>query len=130
MAYPAMTSEKPRTLGPTHRWNRAWSRTRTTLAMRLSSVSGWINNLEVTMSDTVSISSSAAAGIGAALNQDVYEVSSCDRMAWLVLLLKQCEDKSEWFPRGKWATIQHIELQLHQCVESYFAVNQNPDPSK
>lgn len=65
---------------------------------------------------TVSLSTSAAAGIGLALDQDVYGVETPERMAWLVLLLKKCEDRPEWFPHGKWATIQNIEKQLDSAV--------------
>jgi hypothetical protein len=68
---------------------------------------------------TVSLSNSAAEGIGKALDQDVYGVEGADRMAWLVLLLKRCEDRPEWFPKGKWATIQHIEKQLDEAVDAY-----------
>lgn len=68
------------------------------------------------MSD-VSMSKSAAQGIANALDQDVYEVETVERMAWLVLLLKKCEDRPEWFPRGKWATIQSIERQLDDAVD-------------
>lgn len=68
---------------------------------------------------TVSLSSSAAEGIGKALDQDVYGVETAERMAWLVLLLKKCEDRPEWFPRGKWATIQEIERQLDSAVATW-----------
>jgi hypothetical protein len=74
---------------------------------------------------TVSLSSSAAEGIGRALDQDVYGVEGADRMAWLVLLLKKCEDRPEWFPRGKWATIQHIEGQISSAVEQWHAASQS-----
>ncbi|MDR5729689.1 MAG: hypothetical protein RB191_19915 [Terriglobia bacterium] len=68
---------------------------------------------------TISLSNSAAEGIGKALDQDVYGVETAERMAWLVLLLKKCEDRPEWFPRGKWATIQHIESQLNEAIDSW-----------
>ena len=71
--------------------------------------------------DTVSLSPATAEGIGRALEQDVYGVESPERMAWLVLLLRTREDKPEWFPRGKWATIQHIETQLEAAAELWIA---------
>ena len=49
-------------------------------------------------------------------------------MAWLVLLLKECEDRPEWFPKGKWATIQHIEGQINEAVKAYFAPNTKAEP--
>lgn len=70
---------------------------------------------------TVSLSNSAADGIGKALNQDVFGVETAERMAWLVLLLKKREDLPEWFPRGKWATIQHIESQVDAAANAWLA---------
>jgi hypothetical protein len=73
----------------------------------------------------VSLSRSATEGIGKALNQDVYGVETAERMAWLVLLLKSREDLPEWFPRGKWATIQHIESQLNAAVAEWILESQS-----
>lgn len=36
-------------------------------------------------------------------------LKSPDDWAWLYFLLKASEDRVEWFPRGKWATLQHLE---------------------
>ena len=68
---------------------------------------------------TVSMSNMTAKAIGQALDQDVYGVETPERMAWLVLLLKKCADRADWFPRGKWATIQHIERQLDEAVDEW-----------
>jgi len=68
---------------------------------------------------TISLSSSAAEGISKALSQDVYGVETAERMAWLVLLLQKREDRPEWFPHGKWATIQHIEQQISAAVDAW-----------
>jgi hypothetical protein len=32
--------------------------------------------------------------------------------AWIVMQLKATEDRPEWFPHGKWGTIQFIEMEL------------------
>jgi hypothetical protein len=32
--------------------------------------------------------------------------------AWIVMQLKAAADRPEWFPHGKWATIQFIEMEL------------------
>jgi len=77
---------------------------------------------------TVSLSPSTAAGISQALDQDVYGVESAERMAWLVLLLKKRDDEPAWFPRGKWATIQHIEDQIDLAVDAYFVQPQGEKP--
>jgi len=71
---------------------------------------------------TVALSASAAKGISKALDQDVYGVENAERMAWLVLLLKKCEDRAEWFPKGKWATIQHIESQVDAAVDNWYTL--------
>lgn len=36
-----------------------------------------------------------------------------EHWAWLVYQLKEAEDRSEWFPKGKYATIQVIEEYLY-----------------
>ena len=35
-----------------------------------------------------------------------------EQWAWVFLQLRESEDRPEWFPKGKWATIQVIEQQL------------------
>jgi hypothetical protein len=35
--------------------------------------------------------------------------SSPEKWAWLWMQLREAEDKPEWFPKGKWATLQIIE---------------------
>lgn len=79
---------------------------------------------------TVSLSRSAAEGIGKALDQDVHGVETAERMAWLVLLLKSREDLPEWFPRGKWATIQHIEKQLDDAVNEWIRGTTHSDAAR
>ena len=43
--------------------------------------------------------------------------SSMPAMAWLLFVLKKVEDDPTIFPRGKWATLQHIESQLDVVAE-------------
>ena len=62
--------------------------------------------------DSVEISGRTADGLGRALDQDFCRIESPERMAWIVWLLRRLEDRPEWFPRGKWATVQEIERQL------------------
>ena len=72
--------------------------------------------------DQINLSSKAADGIGLALDQDFSRVELPDRMAWVVLLLRKIEDNENYFPMGKWATIQSIESQLdaaaNQLIQS------------
>lgn len=37
-------------------------------------------------------------------------------MAWLWFVLRELEDSDSRFPRGKWATIQHIQDQLERAA--------------
>jgi len=61
---------------------------------------------------TVRLSNAVATGIGLALGKKLSTEESPARMAWIVLQLRKVKDHEEWFPRGKWATIQAIEQQL------------------
>jgi hypothetical protein len=40
--------------------------------------------------------------------------SSPEHWAWVVFLLRVAEDRPEWFPKGKSATIQVIEQWLYE----------------
>lgn len=41
---------------------------------------------------------------------------SLESWALLFFQLRQAEDKPEWFPSGKWATIQHLETMLNEAA--------------
>jgi len=47
---------------------------------------------------------------------------AAEKFAWLIALLKLEEDKEELFPHGKWATIQHMEKLLEECLKEYRSV--------
>jgi hypothetical protein len=64
------------------------------------------------MKDVVELSGAAAEGLGRIGIGDFNRIELPERMAWVVLVLKVLPDRPEWFPRGKWATIQSIEGQL------------------
>ena len=44
----------------------------------------------------------------------VLNAASSESWAWLTFLLWESPDKPEWFPKGKSATIQIIQMKLHQ----------------
>ena len=67
--------------------------------------------------DQINLSGEAAEGIGLALDQDFQRAETPERMAWVVLLLKHVADEKDFFPKGKWATIQSIEAQLFKAAE-------------
>jgi hypothetical protein len=69
------------------------------------------------MNDVVSISAEAAAGLTRIGIGDFYEAETPERMAWISLILARLEDRPEWFPRGKWATIQNIDRQLAEVAK-------------
>ena len=70
--------------------------------------------------DQINLSSRVADGIGLALDEDFNRVELPERMAWTVLLLRKLPDNKEYFPRGKWATIQSIESQLDLAANQQF----------
>lgn len=45
-----------------------------------------------------------------------------EHWAWLLVHLKVAQDRAEWFPEGKWATIQVIEEQLINEVRAALPV--------
>lgn len=69
------------------------------------------------MRDTISLSPATAEGLGRVGLGDFNRVEPPERMAWVVLVLTKLDDAPWMFPRGKWATIQHIQQQLDECAE-------------
>ncbi len=43
---------------------------------------------------------------------DLFSWVSLERAAWMFFVLRSLPDRPEWFPKGKWATLQEIERQL------------------
>lgn len=71
------------------------------------------------MTDSIELSGVAAEALSRIGLGDFNRVELPERMAWVALVLKKQEDKPEWFPRGKWATIQEIERQLDLCAAAW-----------
>ena len=65
------------------------------------------------MIDTINISQKVADALSTIGIGDFYPENTPEQMALTVLILKELPDKPEWFPAGKWATIQYIECQLY-----------------
>lgn len=63
---------------------------------------------------TVTMSAAAAEGLSRLGVGDVGVVETAERMAWVVFVARHAADDEVVFPRGKWATIQHIEAQLDE----------------
>jgi hypothetical protein len=68
--------------------------------------------------DTITMSQQAAAALSSIGIGDFSVVETPERMAWVCAVLKFLQDKPEWFPKGKWATIQSIGWQVEQCAVS------------
>jgi len=49
---------------------------------------------------------------------DFYGVELPERMAWVILVLQELEDRPEWFPHGKWATIQSLGEQVQAAAQA------------
>ncbi len=57
--------------------------------------------------------------IGTDCDGDIYYARSwvsVTTACFVVTVAKLAEDKPEWFPRGKWATIQAIETRIHDAI--------------
>jgi hypothetical protein len=67
--------------------------------------------------DSIKIYQKTADAITNSTGIDVYAIDSPEKMAWIVLLLKEIPDSEKNFPFGKWATIQEIERQLQECAK-------------
>jgi hypothetical protein len=46
------------------------------------------------------------------LDELALDGTSTEHWAWILLLLKESQDQPDWFPKGKWATLQHLEAKL------------------
>lgn len=68
---------------------------------------------------SVKLSEEAAGGLSRVLNMTISTSNQPEMMAWVVMILEELEDRPEWFPRGKWATIHHIQDQLQDCVAEF-----------
>jgi hypothetical protein len=70
--------------------------------------------------DTVRISGDAAEGLSLIAPYDLGEFGRYNdpgRMAFVAAICKHLPDNPAHFPKGKWATIQHIEEQVQLCAE-------------
>ena len=47
-----------------------------------------------------------------------HRLESGDPQVWAFLFfqLREAEDRPEWFPKGKWSTIQKLETLLIECT--------------
>jgi hypothetical protein len=64
----------------------------------------------------ITLSESTASALSNIGLGDFSECETAERMAFVVLVLKGLKDLPEHFPKGKWATIQHIESGIEQEV--------------
>jgi len=70
------------------------------------------------IADSVSLSERTVDALNLLDIGSFYGVMLPDDIAFTVLILRRLEDRPEWFPRGKWATIQEIERQLGLCADA------------
>lgn len=66
--------------------------------------------------DTVSISRATADALSKLGLGDFTTCETPERMAWVMLVLRELAVTDERFPLGKWATLQHIEAQVRRCA--------------
>jgi hypothetical protein len=67
--------------------------------------------------DFVSISDQSAEAFNRLGLGDFYTIMPARDMAFLAIILPMLDDRPEWFPKGKWATIQHIQQQITDISE-------------
>jgi hypothetical protein len=73
---------------------------------------------EIAKLDCVMLSNSAAEALCQAVDESIGEVNvDLGTMAWVWFVLRKLPDSPSTFPRGKWATIHHIEAQLEELAE-------------
>lgn len=74
---------------------------------------------DVPTKDSVNLSQETADALDALGFVGYVGVCNVDlpTMAWLTFVLKEVKDEARTFPRGKWATIQHIEEQLTEAAK-------------
>lgn len=53
-------------------------------------------------------------GLSELYESSVYDPKNC---AWLLFLLRAAPDHTEWFPHGKWATLQRLEQIIDSAAE-------------
>jgi hypothetical protein len=51
---------------------------------------------------------------------DLYFYAQPEQIAWLSFKLKAVEDRAEYFPHGKWATIQRLQTLLDEAQDVAF----------
>ena len=69
-----------------------------------------------TPTDSIVLSQQAVDGLSAIGIGDFTPCELPERMAWIALVLRSVPDNPLWFPRGKWATIQHIHKQVEDAA--------------
>ena len=67
--------------------------------------------------DSVVLSSRTAEALSRVGIGDFNPVELPERMAFVALVLGHIADLPEFFPKGKWATIQEIERQVGMCAQ-------------
>ncbi len=68
------------------------------------------------MSDTIRISKKTAEAFNCLGIGEFYEEMTPESMAFVGWLLPYLDDNPKWFPKGKYAVIQHIQSQLIDCA--------------
>jgi len=67
---------------------------------------------EMSTDDVIKVSPETADALSTLGLGDVYTIMTAERAAFLALIMIHLPDRPEWFPKGKWATIQHVAKQL------------------
>ncbi len=47
------------------------------------------------------------------------DIASYEEWAWIWFCLRESEDRPEWFPKGKWSVLQHIEDKKNEEARNF-----------
>ncbi len=83
-----------------------------------------VEKYEIGADDVIRVSNETSDALSTLGLGDFYTTMTGERAAFLVLIMIQLPDRPEWFPKGKWATIQSMAKQLEaEATEIAMAIN-------
>lgn len=76
----------------------------------------------INLSNSPSVINGLSQMLTAAIGPHEYQLTYVDipLALFIVEIAKRAEDRPEWFPRGRWATIQSIESNIEDELSNLF----------
>lgn len=81
------------------------------------------DTLTILLTDSDSVRRGLASMLTSAIGDHDYPLSYTDlpTALFIIEIAKRSEDRPEWFPRGKWATIQALQDRTERALARLFA---------